>query len=263
MTATLLTLMILTPAADPKPLFNGKDLTGWETYLRTPKGKAADQYGLNKDPDGVFSVVSVDDKPALRISGEQFGAITTKDEYENYRLRLEVKWGTKKWPPRENVVRDSGILYHCIGKHGVQDGAWMKSFECQIQEDDFGDFHSVAHVIVDVTADDKTPQGHWIFKPGGTLRTGVKTRIVRTPKADNREGWNVVEVYCLGATAVHVTNGKTNMVLTNLRHNVKVDGQNKWEEKPLTKGKIQLQTEGAEVFYRNIEITPITELPKP
>ena len=33
------------------------------------------------------------------------------------------------------------------------------------------------------------------------------------------------------------------------------------EELPLTKGKIQLQSEGAEVFYRDIKIEPIEEIP--
>jgi hypothetical protein len=34
-------------------------------------------------------------------------------------------------------------------------------------------------------------------------------------------------------------------------------------ETPLKKGKIQIQSEGAEVFYRNIEITPIDVIPDP
>ena len=36
-----------------------------------------------------------------------------------------------------------------------------------------------------------------------------------------------------------------------------IDGK----EVPLVKGKLQLQSEGAEVFYRNITIRPITEVP--
>jgi hypothetical protein len=33
------------------------------------------------------------------------------------------------------------------------------------------------------------------------------------------------------------------------------------KEVPLTKGKIQLQSEGAEIFYKNIIIEPITAIP--
>lgn len=68
--------------------------------------------------------------------------------------------------------------------------------------------------------------------------------------------WNIIDLYCLGGTAIHVINGKVNMVLTNTRH--VVDGR----EKPLTKGQIQLQSEGAEIFYRDLIVKPITELPK-
>src|SRR3954471_19550555 len=72
-------------------LFNGKDLDGWDTWLGRPhNGK--DVVGLNKDPDKVYSVVEADGKPAIRISGEVWGALTSKQEYANYHLRLEFKW---------------------------------------------------------------------------------------------------------------------------------------------------------------------------
>ena len=62
-------------------------------------------------------------------------------------------------------------------------------------------------------------------------------------------------LYCLGQTSVHVVNGKVNMILTGLRH--KVDGR----EVPLTRGRIQFQSEAAEVFYRNVAVRQITEIP--
>src|SRR5687768_10365704 len=60
-------------------LFNGKDLSlsGWDTWLGKPY-KGTETIGLNKDPQGVYSVVEVDGKPAVRISGEVWGAITSK-----------------------------------------------------------------------------------------------------------------------------------------------------------------------------------------
>lgn len=255
-----------------RPLFNGKDLEGWETWLgkphrsvevpglkRTEKGDYLEPVGLNKDPKGVYSVVEFEGQPAIRISGEIWGALTTKEEFENYHLRLEVKWGQKKWPPRENAVRDSGLLYHCVGPHGAQGSFWMRSSECQIQENDFGDFFSVAGVIVDVEAerqDPANPKSPWVYRKGAPRQTGVTSRIVRNPRMDRLTEWNTVEVYCVGSTAVHVINGTPNLVLTNLRH--RVDGK----EAPLTKGKIQIQSEGAEVYYRRITIRPIAEIPK-
>jgi hypothetical protein len=65
-----------------------------------------------------------------------------------------------------------------------------------------------------------------------------------------------MDLYCAGRTSVHSVNGRVNMVLTGLRH--AVDGR----EVPLTKGRIQFQSEAAEVFYRNIAVRPIQEIPK-
>jgi hypothetical protein len=238
-----------------RSLFNGKNLDGWDTWLSRAH-QSKEQIGLNKDPKGVYTVVTEDGKPVIRISGEIFGAITTKDEFENYHLRFEVKWGEKRWPPREKAVRDSGLLYHCVGPHGAGGGHWMKSFECQIQENDFGDFYSVAGVIVDVEGERKGDKGPILYRKGGQKFKGVTSRIIRNPLNEKPHGqWNVVELYAVGQTAVHVINGKTNMIMTGLRH--KVDGK----EVPLTKGKIQLQSEGAEVFYRNLEVRPIKEIP--
>ncbi len=46
------------------------------------------------------------------ISGEIFGGISTKEEFENYHLKMEFKWGEKRYEPRLNKRRDSGIHYH-------------------------------------------------------------------------------------------------------------------------------------------------------
>lgn len=255
-----------------RPLMNGKDLSGWETWLTKPhkssvveglakneKGDYAEALGLNRDPNRVFSIVTEDGRPALRISGEVWGGVSTKEEFENYHFRAEFKWGKKKWPPREKVVRDNGLLYHCVGAHGAGSGAWLKSFEMQIQERDCGDFHSVAGVIVDVEAvpkDPSKPKGDLLYRKGAEKVTGVARRIWKDPDNEKPSGeWNVVEFLCVGQTSVHVVNGKVNMVLTGLRH---------WagpKEVPLTKGRIQIQSEAAEIYWRNIEVRPITEIP--
>ncbi len=257
-------------AQDWKPLFNGKDFDGWDTYLGIPdrsvtglddlakgdNGRYTEPVGLNKDPLHVFSVAELDGAPAIHISGEIYGAVTTKEEFENYHLRFQVKWGEKRRPPRPNTVRDSGVLYHSNGRLGAGSGAWMQSFEEQIQENDFGDFWSVAGVIVDVEGHRGGPRNEITFEKGGEKFTGVTQHIIRNPQADKPRGeWNTVELYAVGQTSAHVINGKTNLILTGLRH--KVNG----EEVPLTKGKLQFQSEAAEVYYRNIEIRPIEKIP--
>jgi hypothetical protein len=251
-------------------LFNGKDLEGWDTWLGKPyKGKEV--IGLNKDPDKVYTVVELDGQPAIRISGQVFGALTSKEEYGNYHLKLEFKWGQKKWPPREKDVRDSGLLYHCVGPHGAQSSFWMRSQECQIQEHDCGDYWSVAGARVDVEAEpvNRNPLSPIKYAKGGTrysvprqLKTGdgkarTDPRIIKSADYEHPTGeWNTIELLTIGGTSVHVVNGKVNMVLTNSRQ--VVGGK----EVPLTRGKIQIQSEGAEVFYRNIVLRPITNIPE-
>ncbi|MHC5540556.1 3-keto-disaccharide hydrolase [Singulisphaera rosea] len=196
-------------------LFNGKDLDGWYTF--TPHAdKSVDPY---VDAKGVFKV----EDGVIHVSGEEFGCLTTKNEYADYRLRLEVKWGTKKWPPRDlaKTPRDSGILMHCVGP----DIVWMKSIECQIQEHDFGDFFMVG---------------------GTTLVVNGKTeggRAIRTIDAEKPNGeWNVVEVVCDGGSITNIVNG----VVTN-----------RGTAASVTRGKIILQSEGAEIYFRNVTITPL------
>jgi len=242
------------------PLFNGKNLDGWETWLGKPfKGK--DVIGVNKDPNKVYTVVEVDGKPAIRISGEIFGALTSRQEFQNYHLKLEFKWGEKRWPPREKAVRDSGLLYHCVPPHGAAGTFWMRSQECQIQEKDCGDYWSVAGAIVDVEGERKDGKGPVIYKKGGQKFTVPSKesggpRIVKNPDNEKPTGeWNTIELLSVGGTSVHIVNGKVNMVLTNSRH--VVNGK----EVPLVVGKIQLQSEGAEVFYRNIAWRGIDQIP--
>jgi hypothetical protein len=168
---------------------------------------------------------------------------------------LEFKWGEKRWPPREKTVRDSGLLYHCVGPHGKAGTYWMESLECQIQEHDCGDFWSVGgNVIVDVEGVKKDKEV--VYQKGAPKLVGVKSRIIKGADYEKPTGeWNTIEVLTVGSTSVHVVNGRPNLVLTNSRR--LVDGK----EEPLTRGKIQLQSESAEVYYRNIAIRPIKEIP--
>jgi hypothetical protein len=68
-----------------------------------------------------------------------------------------------------------------------------------------------------------------------------------------QEGWNRLELFVTGNKAIHVVNGKTNNSAANIERRV----EGRWE--PLTKGKIALQLEYAEVEYRNIRIMELKE----
>jgi hypothetical protein len=249
-----------------RTLFNGKNLEGWDTYLGPVYDSLKKSFdttnvlGLNKDPRKVFSVVSVDGTPALRISGESFGGISTKEPFTNFHLKLEFKWGQKKWNPRKDRVRDSGILYHAVGKHGADFGFWMRSQEFQVEEGNVGDYWGVAGGSFEVPA---TPhEKKYVYDPRGQLfvfneKSKVGRNCIKSQDAENLTGqWNSVEIYCLGDTAVHVVNGRVNMILY---HSAQLD---KGQLMRLSSGKIQIQSEGAEVFYRNLQIEKIKKLPE-
>src|SRR5580658_1922772 len=105
-------------------LFNGKDLSGWDTYLAPPRDSAgktiSDQpVGLNNDPGHVFTVVTDGGEKVIRISGEGTGAVITQKDYSDYHLQLMFRWGVQKWGAKRNKKKDSGLLYHSIGAYGA------------------------------------------------------------------------------------------------------------------------------------------------
>lgn len=249
-----------------KSLFNGKNFSGWDVYIgpaydTVQKKFTGNPMGLNNDPDHVFSVVKEDGRSCIRVSGEKFGGISTVQSFENYHLRLEFKWGKLKWNPKRNARRDSGLLYHANGDHGSDGGFWMRSQEFQIQEGDCGDYWGVAGGIADVPAKQESAN-RFVYSPGSPLLTfkekGPQGRnCIKNPDAEKPTGeWNVIDLYCFGDTSVHVVNGQVTMVLYKLRQ--AANGS----ESKLTKGKIQLQSEGAELYYRNIEVEEIAAIPQ-
>ena len=246
-------------------LFNGSDLEGWDTYLgprAKTGGSPADTIplGLNQDPNHVFSVVSEDGAPAIRISGENHGGISTKMKFRNYHLVCEFKWGQKKIASFKDRKRDSGVLYHAVGPHGADYGFWMRSQEFQIQEGDCGDYWGVAGGVFDVPAV-RNSQSLYVYDPHGPVTTfsalsPIGRRCVKNPDGEKPTGqWNTVELYCKGDTSVHVVNGVVNMVLYRSRQS------DNGHETPLKEGKIQIQSEGCEIFYRNIKIQSIDKIP--
>jgi hypothetical protein len=211
---------VLPPAmgkAYMKPLFNGKNLEGWYTFLRT-KGKS-------NDPEKVFAV----EDGLLHISGKEFGYIATEKAYKNFHLAVEFKWGVKKFPPRDadTTKRDNGICYYF--PLNEKDFVWPKSIECQIQEGDIGDF--------------------WLIDSTTIVVNGVRTQpdsFVRVQKKLNAEmptgQWNRVEVIADDGKVTYIVNGKI---------------VNEGESPSLSEGKILIQSEGAEIYYRKIEIVTL------
>lgn len=275
-TATLaLTARSAAPATAPTwtNLFDAQ-LSQWELWMGAPHksvvglppgtplsedGHQGTPLGLGNDPKRVFSMIEQNGEPVLYITGEIFGGLTTKAEFENYHVRLEVKWGQKIWEPRPTKPRDSGLLFHCTGPHGTFWNVWMTSLEYQIQEKDMGDLYLLGGTSAAVASQRRDKS--LIFDPhspavGVGRRPDTQSGMVKRSGNHEKSGeWNVAEVYTVGDRAVFLVNGQVVNALTD----AKVKQGDKLVS--LSKGKLQIQSEAAEVFYRRMQIRPIDVIP--
>jgi hypothetical protein len=247
--------------AGTQHLFNGKDLTNFYTYLTAPE-KGQKPYGKNHDPEQVFTVHD----GMVHVSGKVWGGLITEKEYANYHLIVEFKWGEKTWAGREKAARDSGILLHCTGADGGY-GPWMESYECQMIEGGTGDLLILSGKTPrSLTVEsEKRPTGEGknqgeqpYYKPGASPVTLTKGRFNwygRDPLWKDVKGfrgaqdvekpvgeWNTLECVCDGDKITNILNGKVVNVGTHASQ---------------PRGKILFQSEGAEVFFRKIDLQPL------
>jgi 3-keto-disaccharide hydrolase len=228
-------------------LFNGRDLDGWYTWLKEHK---------YADPAHVFSVKD----GMIRISGEEWGGIATRQTYRDYHLIVEWKWGGPTHGERVGKARDSGILVHAVGEDGAASGTWLESVESQVIEGGTGDFILVSGKKQPWLTSEvrRAANGEVYWQEGGEALTRDRGRydwFARDPNWKDVEGfrgahdlesptgeWNRSEVICDGDTIRNILNGKTVNYGTNSSH---------------TFGKIQLQSEGAEIWIRKVELQPL------
>jgi hypothetical protein len=237
---------------------------GLENVNPKSDGKNTKPLGLNNDPKNVFTFIEIEGEEMLYISGEIYGALTSKKEYENYHLKLKFKWGEKVWEPRLLRERDSGILYHCYGSNTSFWNVWMSSQEFQVQEGDLGDYYGLAGSLIEIPSEKKEGQKEFDYVKGGTMNP--YSSVQQFPPNHCNKGfdnenphgeWNTLELICVGGTSLHIVNGKVVMALYNSQYK---NSQGKIV--PLTKGRIQIQSEAAEVFYRDIQMKSLNSIPK-
>jgi hypothetical protein len=170
---------------------------------------------------------------------------------------MQMKWGEKKWGS-QTARRNGGLQYFVHGDFGVLDGIWPRSIEFQIMERDIGDLYALQ---AQISVPSRKEGNLFLFDPKGEPVTFLQkapavNRCVRLENAEKPAGeWNTLELVCLGDKSIHVVNGKVVMRLRDAR---RLDGAS---PTPITEGKIGIQTEGAELFVRRIEIRSIKEVP--
>lgn len=176
--------------------------------------------GKNIDPENNFRV----EDSALHVNGKELGYAITEMPYHNYHFKVDFKWGEKKWPPRENAKRDAGICYNIPVNE--PDSIWPVSIECQVQEGDVGDFWLLGFSTITVDGKVNRPSNH--------------TQVVKKKDGEKPNGeWNTVEIISYNGNCVHIVNG----VVVNYGTNASVKD-----------GRILLQSEYSEVFYRHVQI---------
>jgi hypothetical protein len=236
-------------SGSPVFAFNGKDLTGFYTFTR---------YSKFDDPRHVFTVLD----GMVRVSGEEPGGFATRESFSNYHLIVEWKWGTLTWSPRQFEARNSGIMVHSVGPDGDALACWMQSIECQINEGGCGDLIVVpgkSSEAPELSSEVRVgPDDQTYYQKGGTLKTlrrgrfnwwgrepGWKNILWYRGRRDIEKTageWNRMEVISEGDSITCLLNG----VLTNVG-----------TRSSLKAGKILLQSEGAEIYFRKIEIRPL------
>ncbi|MCF6287037.1 MAG: DUF1080 domain-containing protein, partial [Candidatus Hydrogenedentes bacterium] len=231
-------------------LLAGDNLDHWYTWI---KGR-----GRDIDPKKVFTM----EDGILHISGEEWGCVTSKEEYENYHALLEFKWGEITHAPRVDRARDSGFLIHSFGEDGGYNDTWMYCLEVQMIEGGTGDLlvvgdKSKTYEITAPVAEEKQGSSP-VFSPDGepvTMNSGRINWWGRDPNWADVKGfrgekdvekpvgeWNRLEVIADG--------GKITVLLNGIVVNRALDC------KP-TKGRLQIQSEGAELFVRKMQLTPL------
>lgn len=252
-------------------LFNGQSLRGFHTQLAPPP-KGAPPQGKKRNPEHPISVRD----GMIHFSGQVDGGVSTLKEYENYRLTVVYKWGERTWPPRQNLARMSGVLLHCQGEPGAINQRWMESVRCLILEGNTGNLRLIddgagGQLSLTAEAEPLPPSGDehpsilgYQFKPGSPLTTFSKGGLVRLGRSANWANvkgfhesgdiekppgeWNTLECTCLGDLISVRLNGK----LVNEARTTDMQGR-----PTLHKGKIMLQSEKAEIFFREILLQPL------
>jgi hypothetical protein len=154
----------------------------------------------------------------LVCKGRPPGVMRTEKEFSNYELTVEWRWAPGKKPG------NSGILVHASKPR--ERFVWPKSLEVQLACDNAGDFWMIGEKVT--VADSTQIDRRWL-----KLRASSEK-----PPGE----WNTAKVRCKGDTITVWVNGTLMNEGTGLT---------------ATKGAICLQSEGAEIHFRKVELTPL------
>ena len=252
------------PSSSVVSLFNGTNLQGFYTWLVDSR---------YDDPRKVFSVTN----GMGRISGEGLGYLATRQAYGNYRLVTEFKWGPTNWywGGRIGAARDSGIFLHATGPDGNSHdgkGAFKTAIECQVMQGAVGDLllirgtNSLGQVIAPslmaTVAERNDSEGwpYWARSAGRShpiVRWGRLNWFGKDPQWQDKLGFR-------GRSDIESSENewtRVECVCESNRVSVFVNGTlvNQASEVFPSTGQILLQCEGSEIYFRKLELHPLTK----
>ena len=227
-------------------LLNGKNFDGWYTFLPST--------GKNNDPKKVFKMengmVHILDIPESDEK-QEFGYLSTERELSNCRIRVEFKWGAKRFVPNNENKRDSGLLYFFNGP----DKIWPRALEFQIQETDVGDLWLLDGSRITTKVE---TEGLPMYVLSGPERIQSRGRIIKFGDFEDRNGWNQLELVLDGDRITQMVNGRAVMRAWDIQQ---PSLQDPARYVPVSSGRIMLQAEGAEIWFRNVEMKPLVKKP--
>ena len=231
-----------------RPLWDGRSLNGW-SFFQEGVGEE-DRTGVVRMADGMLHFLG----PDYPADAAPPGFIATLAEYGDYHLRLQYRWGERRWAPRGWQARNSGVLYHMGPNRPGK--LFPEGVEFQMQEGNCGDAILIDALGVQGPSLGGTPLWpNWIpafsdipIEP--TRNGGYARRHLPRHSGFEREGdWNTLDLVCIGDQAAQMVNGRIVNTLFHLRRTL-ADGTTA----PLTRGRIALEFEWAEVAFRAVMI---------
>ena len=228
-------------------LMNGRDLDGFYTFLQSSGRGVAEARGMVTVENEMIHILG---NPVTSEPAEN-GYISTVREFENYRARVEYRWGVRRFPNRLQLKRNSGLQYHAVGPDSIQ----QTCVELQMEQGNVGD----AFMVGGARALQSLGGGGGAGAAANTNANANPTapeptggrKIRDTGDFELLDGWNQIEVVCRNDTAMHLVNG---VRLNNLTRLQQPDARNPGQFIPLTRGRIAVQLEAAELWIRRFEI---------
>jgi hypothetical protein len=209
--------------AQPAPvaLFNGKDLSGWSYFLAEPKAALADVWSVK---DG-----------AITCKSGPVGYLYTNAEFTNYTLTVEWRYpaGTAA---RIGTVPNSGVFVRINGEPKPK--GIPRTYEIQMQVGHAGDVMGFWGMPLE---GDSSRRRETKASP----LVGDMVGFQYSEGAEKPEGeWNSYEITVDGGTITVRLNGKTVNQVTGAA---------------VVPGHVGLQSEGADVQFRRVELRPIAK----